>query len=155
MNKDKRKKIGEFIFCVAAFVFALVMMIGLLFGALWKDLEKEEMEKIEVVTTTTKSLASVDYANGINGTFCLGYSSISEKQYYIAYEILEDDGKKLFKMPVDKTTIYDTLIVDSQAYVEIDENDFGIVEMRLYVPQGTITQKYDLSLDGESKFFKE
>ena len=100
------------------------------------------------ITTTTKELISLDINSEVNGRFILGGGRINEKQCYCAYEMLEDEGKKLFKMDAAVTVIYDKLDENDMAYAEIDTNGWGeTVSVRLYVPKGTIVQEYDLSLE--------
>lgn len=119
------------------------------------DLKQIEDDVKRVYSTSTIQLASVNYTSEISGDtsggFYLGFGSIkgsvSEKQYYVAYKVLEDGGKKLFKMPAEITVIYDTLDSDSQAYAEIDMNIHeDMLGIKLFVHKDTIVQDYDLSL---------
>lgn len=48
-------------------------------------------------------------------------------------------------MSVHKTKIYDTLDEGSSAYAEVDTNGLGLIlEVRLFVPQNTITKEINL-----------
>ena len=101
-----------------------------------------------MVTTEKVFLESINYESTVTGRWILGSDYISDKQYYVAYEILEDGGKKLFKMDAEKTIIYDILKENDTAYLEIEKNGNGVIKaMRLYVTDGTIVRDYDLSLD--------
>lgn len=81
------------------------------------------------------------------GRFFLGSGSIDGRQYYVAYRVLEDGGKKYFKMDKDKTVIYDTLENADTSYAEIEKKSFGITaKINLYVPKDTIVKTIDLSL---------
>ena len=155
-NKINKMKVLCAVFGVVLILLAVLAIIAFFFTVRNEYIDfRNEIARIdeerEQVTTHTTFLASIDYQSEIKGSFRLGLGSgrgeVSEQQYYVAYEILEDNGKKLFKMPADITTIYDTLDENAQAYVEIDENYYGVFAMRLYVPKGTITQEYDLSLE--------
>lgn len=152
----KKNKIMDYVVFGTMSVSALVILVAL-FCVLLSDTKHFALkiaqidEEREQISTHVTYLASINYQSEIKGQFCIGFGigsgKVSEQQYYVAYEVLEDSGKKLFKMPADITTIYDTLDKGAQAYVEIDENYYGVSAMRLYVPQGTITQEYDLSLE--------
>lgn len=120
----------------------------------------EEMKKVK---TSTVQLMSIDFSSEVEGTingtyhggtlpFMMGRGSVSgqigEEQYFVAYQILSDGGKKLYKMKADISTIYDTLDADADAYAEVDKNGYGdILAYRIYVPTGSIVREYDLSLE--------
>ncbi len=164
INNNKTDKEKESLKDKILYILCLLLCGGFLitafiafFGGAIKDWNtfRAEIDRIEdeqlKISTRKVSLASINYASeiegNIRGSFFIGYGSISENQYYVAYEILDDKGKKLFKMPAEITVIYDMLAKDAQAYAEVDENYYGMVGVRLYVPTGTITQEYDLSLE--------
>lgn len=124
------------------------------FGNFVQEEREKEAERKAVVTREVEieSLSLLgSYEGNVTGGFVLGCGSVrgsvSEERYYIAYEVLSDGGKKLFKMPADITVVYDSLKPGEKAYAEIDENYYGLIAIRLYVPKGTITQDYDLSLE--------
>ena len=124
-------------------IVLLLIWMGIDFVKDWNEMQT----KMKAITTETTYLASVNYTSEVDGYFYIGHGSVKETQYYVAYEILEDGGKKLFKMRADITTIYDVLEADELAYAETDKDGWGIVKIRLYVPKGTITQDYNLSLE--------
>lgn len=111
---------------------------------------KEGQAKMQEIHTETILLASLDYTTNIEGefrsSFTMGRGRIDTVDYYVAYEVLQDGGKRLVKIPSDNTIIYNNLDNSAQAYAEIDKNGYGIQAYRLYVPKNTITQEYDLSL---------
>lgn len=113
---------------------------------------EEIAEKEREIHTETFPLQSINTTTRTSGSsfhyFTYGVGQLNEKDYYVAYRIFEDGGKELYKMNAANTRIYETLDVDAQAYVEVDTNGYGtIMAYRLYVPQGSIEQKYDLSLE--------
>lgn len=130
---------------VVAFVFLCIKMED--------DFTKRKEGEKEIITNNIP-IASITVKSETNITadgFFLGIGKIegksSEKQYYVAYQILEDGGKQILKMDIEKTIIYDTL-EDKNAYAEIDKNGNGkLIAIRLYVPKGTVTQNFDLSIE--------
>ena len=98
------------------------------------------------VTVRTVNLKGVNHMSGVQGGFLLGCGRVSSVDYYVCYEELEDGGIVLAKFDSRKTVIYETLDADEQAYAEIEENDWGVQGIKLYVPEGTVQVDYDLSL---------
>ncbi len=100
----------------------------------------------EIVTQRAEVVA-IDLQSDTEGSFVWGTGSIGTERYYVVYQILEDNGKQLLKLPADITIIYNTLSVTDTAYVEADVNGYGTaIEYRLYVPVNSIMKEYDLSL---------
>lgn len=98
------------------------------------------------------SISSTNYDEDIEGEslqFIIGKGSVSEKGYYVVYQILEDGGKKLLKLDAEKTIIYDNLEEGEMPYVELGKKNISgeYLQIKLYVPKGTIQEKYDLSLE--------
>lgn len=147
MNKLKKwlnDNEGE-IFSVCA-VMIIVVCIGMLIYSAYSDIKEIQKVTNEVFTYEVE-LMSLDLQSDIQGSFILGSGSVNSEHCYAAYQILDDGGKKLFTMPAYKTVIYDTLESEDGAYAVIEEKTFGgIQKIKLYVPKGTITQEYDLSL---------
>jgi len=159
--KEVLKKLGIYsIFGLGVLAFAIYFIF--LFSKICTDVKefKAEIAKLEdkrqEVTTDTVRLASINYSSEIKGSiresFVIGsgYENgrIEEEQYYVAYRVLDDGGKKLYKMKADISIIYDTLEADDEAYAEVDTNGLGqLVAVRIFVPQGSIVQDYDFSLD--------
>lgn len=137
------------------FVLMLATTIAVLYQRLsggieegFKELNTTYTYKVELASLEVQGNLQGNFISASGGSFILGSGEIKNKQYYIAYKVLEDGGKQVFKMPIEKTVIYDTLDSGSGAYAEIDETKIsGIKSIKIYVPKGTITQKYDLSLN--------
>lgn len=160
---DKMRMISKICGFLSAILmcFALIIMLFILFYQHKENrLLEEERQKVtkQIVSLSSidcSSLSSIDCSSqlegSIKGSFYMGYGNVKgelgETQYYVTYRILEDGGKKLYKLPADVTIIYDTLEVGSQAYAEVDSNYYGVVSAKVYVPVGTIVQDYDLSLE--------
>ena len=116
----------------------------------------EHFRKENTITTQTIKLASLDYATKIEGElhgFGLGLighvnGSISKSSCYVAYQVHEDGGKSLYKIPANIAILYDTLAENQDAYAEVDVNGYGTTKhIRLYVPKGTVPREYDVSID--------
>ena len=99
------------------------------------------------ITTSTYNITSLDVGSDSKGRFCMGSGYVEDEEYYFVYEILEDNGKKLRKLKSSKTTVYDNLTADDQAYVEIYML-FGLYEheIRIYVPEGSFIEQYDFDV---------
>ena len=116
----------------------------------------EQTREANTITTQTIRLASLDYVTEIEGEihgFGLGLighvnGSISESSCYVAYRVHENGGKSLYKIPTNIAILYDTLDKNQDAYAEVDVDGYGTTkQIRLYVPQGTVPQNYDVSID--------
>lgn len=144
MDQTNKVLVGLITFCI--FILGAFLIL--------KSFKLYEAQN-EPPTVERVSLASLNYTSEIkgeiNGGFFLGTGCVNgvieEEQYYVAYKVLEDGGKKLWKIPANITTIYDTLQTNCEAYAEVTSNYFGIISINLYVPEGTILQDYDLSLE--------
>lgn len=135
----------DMLYWAIKFTLLITMIIFMAFasGELIKGLKKtqsiENVERIE--------LASIDVTSNIEGRFYLGSGRINEKEYYAAYKILTDGGKKLYKMDATITTIYENLEENEIAYAEEIRDGFGYLEeIKLYIPKNTIKQEYDFSI---------
>lgn len=125
--------------------FCLMCLIILLFP-IWENIINELSKQENIETIPLYSVVSSNEYE-YEGHFFLGSGSIDGRQYYVAYKVLEDGGKKYFKMDKDKTVIYDTLENADTSYAEIEKNSFGITtKINLYVPKDTIVKTIDLSL---------
>lgn len=136
--------------------FTVIMSIVVLLGLIGLGITcKEAGNKLEKMGgkskelhTETILLQSINATTRVSGSFTYGIGTINQKDYYVTYQVLEDGGKQIYKMPAEKTVIYETLESGSQAYVEEDVNGYGsVTARRLYVPTGSIEQKYDLTLE--------
>jgi len=107
--------------------------------------QEKTANKIETI-----NLTGIELDSNLTGVFGLGSGVLDNEYYYIAYQILENGGKKLFKMKAEYTTIFETLEENEQAYAEVELVYFlgGYIteEIRLYVPKNTIQKEYDFSL---------
>lgn len=137
----KKSIVEALIFCIAA-IFAISTPLVVM--SKWM----KDMEETKKNTTTRKVLLySINTDEDISGRFIIGNGMISTKEYVTAYEINDDGGKKYYKMPREKTIIYDTLKQDEQAYAEVTSNGWGeITEIKLYVPENTIEKQINLEL---------
>lgn len=125
--------------------FCLMCLIILLFP-IWENIINELSKQENIETIPLYSVVSSNEYE-YEGHFFLGSGSIDGRQYYVAYRVLEDGGKKYFKMDKDKTVVYDTLENADTSYAEIEKNSFGITtKINLYVPKDTIVKTIDLSL---------
>lgn len=113
-----------------------IIIVG--FGQINKELSKEYTEEVKLYSISTDK----EY----EGSFVLGSGSIDSREYITAYQVTEDGGKKYFKMDREKTTIYETLNNNEQAYAVINRTALGVKEIKLYVPKNTIEKQINLSL---------
>ena len=122
------------------------MCLIILLFPIWENIINELSKQENIETIPLYSVVSSNEYE-YEGHFFLGSGSIDGRQYYVAYRVLEDGGKKYFKMDKDKTVIYDTLENADTSYAEIEKNSFGITtKINLYVPKDTIVKTIDLSL---------
>lgn len=137
-------------------LFSILVGVGTQFLRTLKAIHDEQLRKENTITTQTVKLVSLDYTSEIEGKFhgfSLGLSgsvngTISEASYYVAYQVLEDGGKSLYKIPANITILYDTLENGQDGYAEVDINDYGTTKaIRLYVPKGTVPHNYDVSIN--------
>ena len=93
-----------------------------------------------------EKLYTIDTSSQLSGHFVMGSGRLDEREYYCCYKLLDDGGKQFVKYPMDKTTIYETLKEGEQAYAETEFSYLGISSYKIYVPENTIMQTYDLSI---------
>lgn len=121
----------------------LVIIVGILIFGLYiffyslEETKKAEQSETEPIIV---KIQSVDIQSEKSGSFilCLGWET-NEKVYYV-YEITDDRGKKLVKYSAEDVTIYDNLESGEQPYVDITDK----YNIKMYLPQGTITEEYDV-----------
>lgn len=116
----------------------IITLIIVGFGQINKELSKEYTEEVKLYSISTDK----EY----EGSFVLGSGSINSREYITAYQVTEDGGKKYFKMDREKTTIYETLNNNEQAYAVINRTALGVKEIKLYVPKNTIEKEINLNL---------
>lgn len=151
-DNEEQMSIGDIVYIIIFVVLCIAMIVAAVVGILYagkniKDNTDEIKQMTEEIHTTTIPLQSISVTTRTEGSFYYGVGKVGEKEYYVAYRILDDGGKQLYKMEAAITIIYDTLNSGQQAYVEEDANAYGVKAYRLYVPQNAIEQKYDLSLE--------
>lgn len=155
-RKTDKKKTSFWDYDFLEFLMRLVVLSFAITLLIWFVIDGMELFRniynSKNVNYNKYPIASVCYDEDIEGEnfrFVLGKGSVSEKGYYVVYQILDDGGKKLLKLDVEKTIIYDILEVGDTPYVELGERDIygDYLNIRLYVPKGTIQQEYDLSLE--------
>lgn len=104
----------------------------------WSQQAREE-------NVETCALQGIAYQEQSTGSFALGFGSIKNKSYYVCYQILDDGGLNLLRLPADKTVRYEILDADDEAYAEISKNGLGeYMSIKLYVPKDTAQVDYDL-----------
>lgn len=134
-------------------ILTTILVIILISAVIGAAIEVNEyLEEMEATHTEIIPLQSINVTTRTGGSsfyyFVYGMGRVGEQDCYAAYRVLEDGGKVLYKMQAENTTIYETLDIDAQAYAEEEKNGFGTVKTRrLYVPQGSIAQQYNLSLE--------
>lgn len=128
---------------IIIFIMLSCATIPVLDSLIQEASERGKVENIEKI-----ELASIALDSDISGRFYLGCGRIEEKEYYIAYKILEDGAKMIYKMDAAKTKIYETLGEDETAYAEEIRDGYDFLkEIKLYIPKNTIKQEYNLSLN--------
>lgn len=137
---DKEESILRGIHLTALISVFIAFFVALLKMAGESTIETEKIELYSVV---------VD--DGVEGRFVVGSGYLDNKHYFVAYRVREDGGKVIYKMDADISVIYDTLESGESAYVEKETKVSELLgpyetSYKIYVPQGTITQEYDLSL---------
>lgn len=93
-------------------------------------------------------LKSITYKSSLEGNFTLGHGTLEERDYYVAYQVIDDGGVILKRFDADNTVIYETL-KNGQAYAEIIKDGFGFIKVKLYVPEDTIKVEYDFNIKTE------
>jgi len=123
-------------------VLLLVIVIwSCLVIVIWSCLEILSQESMETI-----ELYSIGTDKGIEGRFVMGSGNIETKEVYTAYQIMNDGGKKYYKMDRDITTICENLDTNTTAYAEIYRKGHAIALIKLYVPQDTIIQDINVDL---------
>lgn len=95
--------------------YALILFLSILIS-LYAD---------KFYTTEKILLYSISTNEEISGEFTLGNGKISTQEYVTAYKINDDGSKEYYKMPREKTKIYEILKQDEQAYAEVTSNGWG------------------------------
>lgn len=114
----------------------MIAISGVLILILLLFLPDKKMSSQVDSTIETIQLCSINTDSDIKGGFILGCGSVKNKEVYVAYQILEDGGKKYITMDRHNTIIYEDLNSDEMPYAEILSDS---KEIKLHVPEGTIT----------------
>lgn len=130
-------------------VFSGLMAVVLVVGVVCTVLHFSERisaieEEANIIHTETFYMEDVKLETTIggemSGSTILGLGDINGsfggKTYYTGYKIEENGGKTFCRMNAEKVRVLETLEDGEQIYVEIDENGYGIQEVRLYTPGG-------------------
>lgn len=130
-------------------VFSGLMAVVLVVGVVCTVLHFSERisaieEEANIIHTETFYMEDVKLETTIggemSGSTILGLGDINGsfggKTYYTGYKIEENGGKTFCRMNAEKVRVLETLEDGEQIYVEIDENGYGIQEVRLYTPEG-------------------
>lgn len=150
MEKNEKKAFVENTIIYGGLILSLVLLVSIVYFGIIKPAENMassyQLQVAEVIIVKSE-IQSIVIDDSVTGTFVLGIGTVSNKQYYVAYEIQEDGGLKLIQLDAEKTTIYQTLSENETPYVECYCNGFyTIKEIKLYVPENTIQRNYDLDL---------
>lgn len=121
-----------------------LIIIGFCFVFIFQTFHKG-MKEVNEQPPVIEKLYTIDTSSQLSGHFVLGSGRLDEKEYYCCYKLLDDGGKQFVKYPMADTTIYETLKEGDQAYAEIKFSYLGISSYKIYVPENTIMQTYDLS----------
>lgn len=135
-----------------ALIILVLFVLCCIFSLVLNNVDQRNIEDKDKAMFDPKTYTiNLGGINSFNNTaadiFVLGTKTVSEKksekEYYIAYKVLEDEGKKIHQMPVEITTIYEILNIGEQAYSEEYQGALSskIESIKLYVPKGTIIDK--------------
>lgn len=145
--KENKKTSFADIFLLLILITIMVIAIGIPLGLLAKGFNDTYAEMKEVKAEKIL-LASTVHDTRSEGKFRYGRGYIEDKDYFVAYQILDDGAKKIYKMEAQKTYIYNTLQPGEQAYVDVYKDGFGYIQKyHLYVPENAIEEEYNLSLE--------
>lgn len=140
----KIKKIDmELVYILVKSLALSMMIVGTIMALIYSTkLFMGGENKVSIV-----KLRSIEYTSNSSGAFIIGIGQLKNREYYVAYALQEDGGKKLVKYRADITIIYETLNENDEVYAEVVYNGFGnIGEVKLYLPKNTIKEEYDLNL---------
>lgn len=99
------------------------------------------------LTTSTEEydICSVKTQSEYSSCFFLGTGGMEKDDYYYFYRINEKGGKSIDRVPMQWTTVYDTLTESETPHIIIKKRGCSIDSAELYVPKGTVIDTYDVS----------
>ena len=117
-------------------IFVISGFIALLVALLMSSLTTST-EKYDICSVKTQS----EYSS----CFFLGTGGTEKDDYYYFYRINEKGGKSIDRVPMQWTTVYDTLTESETPHIIIKKRGGSIDSEELYVPKGTVIDTYDIS----------
>lgn len=117
-------------------IFVISGFIALLVALLMSSLTTST-EKYDICSVKTQS----EYSS----CFFLGTGGAEKDDYYYFYRINEKGGKSIDRVPMQWTTVYDTLSKSETPHIIIKKRGGSIDSAELYVPKGTVIDTYDIS----------
>lgn len=118
-------------------IFIVGGFIVLTLGSVYMSLTKTSTEKYDICSVKTQS----EYSS----CFFLGTGGMEKDDYYYFYRINEKGGKSIDRVPMQWTTVYDTLTESETPHIIIKKRGDSIDSAELYVPKGTVIDTYDIS----------
>lgn len=102
---------------------------------------------MSLLTTSTEKydICSVKTQSEYSSCFFLGTGGTEKDDYYYFYRINEKGGKSIDRVPMQWTTVYDTLTESETPHIIIKKRGGSIDSAELYVPKGTVIDTYDIS----------
>lgn len=102
---------------------------------------------MSLLTTSTEKydICSVKTQSEYSSCFFLGTGGAEKDDYYYFYRINEKGGKSIDRVPMQWTTVYDTLSKSETPHIIIKKRGGSIDSAELYVPKGTVIDTYDIS----------
>ncbi|MCI7503848.1 MAG: hypothetical protein MSA76_09375 [Clostridium sp.] len=120
----------------AGMIFIISGFIALLVALLMSSLTTST-EKYDICSVKTQS----EYSS----CFFLGTGGAEKDDYYYFYRINKKGGKSIDRVPMQWTTVYDTLSKSEIPHIIIKKRGGSIDSAELYVPKGTVIDTYDIS----------
>lgn len=121
-------------------VLGVIFIIGgfiVLTLGMYMSLTKTSTEEYDICSVKTQS----EYSS----CFFLGTGGTEKDDYYYFYRINEKGGKSIDRVPMQWTTVYDTLTESETPHIIIKKRGDSIDSAELYVPKGTVIDTYDIS----------
>lgn len=102
---------------------------------------------MSLLTTSTEEydICSVKTQSEYSSCFFLGTGGAEKDDYYYFYRINKKGGKSIDRVPMQWTTVYDTLTESETPHIIIKKRGGSIDSAELYVPKGTVIDTYDIS----------
>lgn len=131
-----RDKSNNEITTILGVIFLIGGFIVLTLG-MYMSLTKTSTEEYDICSVKTQS----EYSS----CFFLGTGGTEKDDYYYFYRINEKGGKSIDRVPMQWTTVYDTLTESETPHIIIKKRGDLIDSAELYVPKGTVIDTYDIS----------